>query len=490
MPLDSPKYLGFLLLVWTLFQWLPAGRCRRLFLLAASYGFYIGLSGIYAVCLVLVSAVGFGGALALQRPAVKNHRGKLLATLCLLALAPLLCFKYLAFMLGIAAAATGIEPPSFLLSLLLPIGISFFTFAALGYLIDVYLEVVDPVRDPLRIALFLAFFPVITAGPIERANGLLPQLEFDKPPPRQALFDGLRLIFIGLVLKVVFANTLAAPVNAVYQAPASVIPLEKVFTLIFYMFYVYADFAGYSLIAIGSALLFGLRVRPNFHQPFLSETVSEFWRNWHMSLSFWVRDYIFSPLRMRWRDHRDLGLIGALLVAFLVIGIWHGAGWGYVLFGLAHGIVVSVSTLTLAKRDRVIAALGIPLPLVSVGRMLVTFVVVMLIFVLYRAHTLEDAATIYSGVVSPQLFAQIATLGNAVLAQRPSGLTFKAISPDSMGWLLIGMIAIGDVLARRRIAIESLPRLLRYALYNLGAAALLYMWATERIPQPFQYYNF
>jgi D-alanyl-lipoteichoic acid acyltransferase DltB (MBOAT superfamily) len=490
MPLDSPKYLGFLLIVWLAFRALPHGMPRRLLLIAASYGFYVSLSGAYVVCLLAVSALAYGGAHALNLAAVKTHRGKLFAALCILMLAPLLVFKYLDFILQIGWPASGGGPPV-ALRLLLPIGISFFTFAALGYLIDVYLDVVEPERDPVRVGLFLAFFAVITAGPIERANGLLRQLELDREVPPQALFDGARLILIGLVLKVVFANTLAVPINSIYDAPASVIPLELAFALIYFMFYIYADFSGYTLIAIGSALLFGLRVRPNFHQPFLSQTVPEFWRNWHMSLSSWVRDYIFTPLRMRWRTRRDPGMVAALVIAFVVIGVWHGAGWGYAIFGLAHGVVVAVSTVTLARRDRLIVRLGIPRALVSASRVVATFVLVMLIFVVYRARTLDDAMAIYTGVFSWRLLAECGELLGAALGVATSGaLSFREISPVSGGWILIALIVAGDVVARRRVALERLPRLPRYVLYNLGAAALIYVWVSVSVPQAFYYYNF
>jgi alginate O-acetyltransferase complex protein AlgI len=486
MSLSDPRYLLFLLVATVVFYALRPGTPRVVLLLAASYLFYFRLSGYYGLVLVVVTAATFAGGRLLAAPSFKARRGALFASVCVIVLAPLLVFKYLGFIAS--ALHLSLHPPAF--TAFLPIGISFFTFAALGYLIDVYLEVGEPERDPLRLALFLAFFPLVTAGPIERGARLLPQFELDARFTSERGLAALRLIFVGLILKVLFADTLIGPVNAVYAAPADYVPLEKLFALVHYMFYIYADFAGYSLIAIGSAKLLGLEVTPNFRQPFLSNSVPEFWRNWHISLSSWVRDYLFTPMRMHWRRYPTAGMVAALMLSFLILGVWHGAGWGFVLFGLFHGLLVVGSTYTLKRRDALWSAVGMPAPMVQGGRVVLTFILVMLTFVVYKAGSLHDARLIYRDVLSADLFRNIWYTVQIRLHHPGEPLALKAIMLRSPGWLIILVIIAGDVLARRNVTLEKMPVVVQLVLYNVGVALLLYAWTARNAAQPFLYYQF
>ena len=335
MSFTDPLYFAFLTGVFLLYYMLEPGLPRRLLLLAASYYFYFELSGGYLLVLLLVTVVTYYGALAMRSPQTEKRGFQIFALVILLALIPLLVFKYLGALLTFGG--DGIPTVNSLrgefATLALPIGISFFTFAALGYLIDVYLEVVEPERDFGRVALFLAFFPVVSAGPIERAGRFMSQFDLAAKFSADRALSALRLILIGLVLKMIFADILQKPCDTIFAAPGNWPPLVRLIGLVDFVFYLYADFAGYSLIAIGSARLLGLEVRPNFMQPFLSATVPEFWRKWHISLSSWVRDYLFSPLRMEWRRQGNLGMAAALLLSFIILGVWHGAKWGFFFFG-------------------------------------------------------------------------------------------------------------------------------------------------------------
>jgi alginate O-acetyltransferase complex protein AlgI len=491
MSLGDPTYLLFLGITVAVFYMLRDGQYRCAWLLIASYLFYFNLSSFYASVLALVTAIAYVGGLLLDPRNQARHRGVLFATTCVALLLPLIVFKYLGFLLGIAFSLAGYRLGNALpLTLVLPIGISFFTFAALGYLIDVYLEVIEPERRPLSFALFVAFFPLVTAGPIERGNGLLPQFEFHKPFSSERAFSAFRLIVLGLFLKIVCADNLQKPVDEFFAAPSGFIPIEKLFGLIHYGFYAYADFAGYSLIAIGSAALFGLNVRPNFRQPFLSTSIPEFWRNWHISLSSWVRDYLFTPIQVRSRNSPKGGTIAALMISFLVIGVWHGAAWGFILFGLMHGTLAVASNYTLKFRDNVWSFLGIPAPAVHFWRVVCTFFLVMLTFVVFRANSLADAAAIYRDLTPFPLLRNAWHVVNQVLFSPNGSNGSKVIGLQSWTWGVLGMLIVGDILARNKFTLEKFPRLVQFAAYNLGALLIMYGWISAGAGTPFLYYRF
>ena len=484
MSLSDPAYLLFLSLVFVLHYLLRKGEPRRILLLAASYFFYVQLSKSYVFLLLFVTCVTYFGAKLLRSRENDNKQGPRLFWLtATIIIAPLIVFKYL-------GAFPALSFQGNLSSLAVPIGISFFTFAALGYLADVYLGVIEPESSPTRVALFLAFFPLVSAGPIKRAGRFMPQMELDADFSSERTITALRLIFVGLIMKVVFANTLADPINAVYANPGAVSPIERLCATLFYPFYVYSDFGGYSLIAIGSAKLFGLEVRANFHQPFLSATVPEFWRNWHISLSSWVRDYIFSPLRMGWRRYSNLGMAGALLVSFVVIGIWHGAKWGYLVFGAMHGAMVIVSAFTLSWRDKFWARTGIPDWVVRVPRVITTFSLVTLTYVVFRADSLSQAMQIYQAVFSLGPFRDLATILSSLLHHHVDTAAFGTLKGFVLCSWTIPCLVAGDILARRKIVFEKIPAIVQVAGYNYGLLLILAEWLTHYGTQPFVYYKF
>jgi alginate O-acetyltransferase complex protein AlgI len=485
MSLSDPSYFLLLSVVFVLFYILRKGEPRRILLLASSYFFYVQLSKIYIFLLLFVTCVTYFGAKLLRSRDDEKHGARLFWLAAAIVVTPLIVFKYL-------GAFPALSFQGNLSSLALPIGISFFTFAALGYLADVYLGVIEPEASPTRVALFLAFFPLVSAGPIERAGRFMPQLELDADFASDRTTTALRLMFVGLIMKVVFANTLADPINAVYSNPGAFSSIERLCAVLFYPFYVYSDFGGYSLIAIGSAKLFGLEVRANFHQPFLSATVPEFWRNWHISLSSWVRDYIFAPLSMGWRRYSKLGLAGALLISFLVIGIWHGAKWGYVVFGAMHGALVITSAFTLSRRDKFWAGAGVPAWVVRVPRVIITFFLVTLTYVVFRADTLSQAMQVYQTVFSLGPFRDLATIISNVFHHRIDAAlaTFGTLKGFALCSWTIPCLIVGDILARRKFVVEKIPGIVQVAGYNYGLLLILAEWLTHYGTQPFVYYKF
>jgi alginate O-acetyltransferase complex protein AlgI len=481
MSLSDPAYFVFLFFVFVLYFLLRKGEPRRILLLVASYVFYFQLSKIYVSVLLFVTCVTYIGAKLLRSPAAEKRGSILFWLSAAILVGPLIVFKYLAVFLAIAVHGH-------LSALAFPIGISFFTFASLGYLVDVYLGVAEPEDSPSRVALFVAFFPLVSAGPIERAGRFMPQLDLDTSFSSDRTITALRLMFIGLIMKVVFADTLAGPINAVYGDPGACSSIERLCATLFYPFYLYADFAGYSLIAIGSAKLFGLEVAANFRQPFLSTTVPEFWRSWHISLSSWVRDYIFSPLRMSWRRYSNLGMAAALLGSFLILGAWHGAKWGFLVFGAMHGSMVVVSTFTLSWRDKFWATVGVPSSALSVPRGIITYFLVALAFVVFRADSLSQAMQIYQGIFSAGLVHDAATI---LAGLRNHVSISSAILKDFLicSWVIPCLLG-GDILVRKKLVPERLPAIVQIVGYNYGLLLILSEWLTHYGTQPFVYYKF
>jgi alginate O-acetyltransferase complex protein AlgI len=486
MSLSDPAYIGYFASVFVLFYLLPGGTARLLLLLAASLGFYFNLAGVYISVLLFVAAVAYTGGLLLQRLAGNSHCRLIFIAALLAAVAPLMMFKYLGFFYD----SVGIALPDWIAGLALPVGLSFFTFAAIGYLIDVKLALLTAERNPLRLALFVAFFPLVTAGPIERGGRLLPQFGLDVQFSSARALAGLRLIFIGIVLKVLFADTLAVPVATVFGAPESSLPLEKFAAVIFFAFNLYADFAGYSLIAIGCANMLGIEVQPNFRQPFLSPTIPEFWRTWHMSLSFWVRDYLFLPLRAHWRRAGHKGMIAATLLSFSILGLWHGAGWQFVILGLAFGALAVGSTYTLRYRDAAYAALGVPPWFVRIVRAIITFILVALVLVLFRVNFLGDALLFYRDIFSFELLTDLWSTIKFALFHQGAPLDVPMVTAYWADWLLIAAIVAGDILVRNRFTLAKCPVLLQVITYNVGATLIVYQWVSNSVPPPFLYYKF
>jgi D-alanyl-lipoteichoic acid acyltransferase DltB (MBOAT superfamily) len=279
---------------------------------------------------------------------------------------------------------------------ILPVGISFYTFQSLSYTIDVFRGEQPAERNLGKYALFVSFFPQLVAGPIERSTALLPQFDEHHQFNYDRVVSGLRLMAWGLFKKIVVADQLAVLVNGVYNEPSGLVGPHFVLATVFFAFQIYCDFSGYSDVAIGAAQVLGFKLMMNFNRPYVAQSVSEFWSRWHISLSTWFRDYLYIPLGgnrasvPRWYVN--------VMVVFLVSGLWHGAKWTFVVWGVLHGIYLIFSLITKSFRERAAIACGLKrVPLLHAAlRTLVVFALVCFAWIFFRANSLTDAMYIVS----------------------------------------------------------------------------------------------
>jgi len=364
---------------------------RKGLLLGASYFFYGAWNPPFVGLLLFSTGLDFAAARAIAGSERPQARRAWLAASAVGNLGVLAFFKYGDFL---AESLWGLVPegvpyPDFLARIVLPVGISFYTFQSLGYTIDVYRGRRDPARHLADFALYVAFFPQLVAGPIVRATELLPQIESPRFPTGGDLHAGLHQAARGFAKKVLVADGLAVYVDAVYAAPAAYGALDHWLALYAFAFQIYCDFSGYSDIAIGCARMLGYEVPPNFRLPYLACGPADFWRRWHISLSTWLRDYLYIPLGGS-RGSAG-GTYANLAVTMLLGGLWHGAAWGFVLWGAYHGAWLALHRALC--RDR--GWLRMPRALSRV----LTFHGVCLGWVFFRAETWERSQMVLRGLV-------------------------------------------------------------------------------------------
>ena len=481
MSFTSPAFVLFFLL----FFWLSPnlrGQARKVFLLGASYLFYACWNAPLVLLLVGSSALDYSLGRALGRTADPRRRRLLLGLSLAGNLGALAFFKYFDFFAESAAAglqALGLAVSAPTLGVILPVGISFYTFQTLGYTVDVYRGRQEPCSSPLDFALYVAFFPQLVAGPIERASRLLPQLRgLDS---RRADPSGWALIALGAAKKVVLADNLAPLVDAVYADPEHAYAPALWFATYAFAVQIYCDFSGYSDIAVGVARLMGVELAQNFRAPYAALGPADFWRRWHVSLSSWLRDYLYIPLGGSrggaLRTARNLAL------TMLLGGLWHGAAWHFVLWGAWHGGLLVLFRAALWDRLRArLRGLG---PLVALVRWLIFFHLVCLGWALFRAASLADCGAIFRKLLDlPRL-----DLGAWLTTVEASGearvLTLWAAVIAGVVLVQVVGRAGSDSWAAR---IWRLPPALRF----LVLVALLYacVLLAPEAPQPFIYFQF
>ena len=343
MLFNSFSYALFLPVVFLLY-WLPFGKFRlswqNVLLLVASYVFYCSWDWRFAFLITFTSASSFFTALLIEKGQAGSRKFwaalNIIINLCILGF-----FKYAGFFVDSFKALAGlfgwtITGPS--IQIILPVGISFYTFQALGYTIDVYRGKIAASRNILRFFTFVAFFPQLVAGPIERASRLLPQFDQERRFDYRQAVDGFSLILKGLFLKIVIADRLGVFVDGVYNNPAGASGLSVVMAVVFFAFQLYTDFYSYSEIARGSAKLLGMELMLNFRRPYQSGSFKEFWKRWHISLSSWFMDYVYIPLGGNRKG--AVRRVFNVFVVFLLSGLWHGASWTFVAWGLCCGFFI------------------------------------------------------------------------------------------------------------------------------------------------------
>lgn len=333
MSFNSIAFAVFLLIVFLLYWKIPK-KNQWILLLVSSYYFYMSWKAKYVFLILFTTLVSYLCGLLLGRTEEIKKKRFILGCALFICLGILFLFKYFNFFSGIFGSimqALSIPLHPITLSLLLPVGISFYTFQTLSYVIDVYRGDVPPEKHLGKYATFISFFPQLVAGPIERTYNLLPQIKQEHHFKYEDAVYGLRQMLWGFFKKIVIADTLAQYVDKVYDAPFSYKGGVLLIVSIFFSFQIYCDFSAYSDIAIGTARLLGIRLMENFKSPYFSESVTEFWRRWHISLSTWFRDYVYIPLGGN-RKGKIRKYINTL-ITFLLSGLWHGANGTYVLWG-------------------------------------------------------------------------------------------------------------------------------------------------------------
>lgn len=403
MSFTSPAFLVFFLLFFWLWPGLR-GRPRQHLLLAASYLFYASWSAPLLLLLIGSTLLDFNVARAIGRSDDPTRRRRLLALSIAGNLGVLAFFKYSNFFVDSAAAGLhtlGLDLGAPTLGIILPVGISFYTFQTLGYTIDVYRRRLAPCASPLDFALYVAYFPQLVAGPIERAGHLLPQLQrLGEPEPPRPDLSGFGLIALGCFKKVVLADNLAPIVDAVYADPGNAWAPALWFATYAFAFQIYCDFSGYSDIAVGVARLMGVSLMQNFRAPYAALGPADLWRRWHISLSTWLRDYLYLPLggnrRGPARTARNL------LLTMLLGGLWHGAAWHFVLWGAYHGLLLVIFRPGFWDRLYQRLTLRVGRPVVDLVRWLGFFHLVCLGWALFRAPTFADCGVILGKLLDPR----------------------------------------------------------------------------------------
>jgi D-alanyl-lipoteichoic acid acyltransferase DltB (MBOAT superfamily) len=428
--------------------WLLRGYKRQnLLLLVASYVFYGAWDVRFLLLMWFTTLVDYVVGRRLQREGDERVRQRILIVSLVVNLGVLATFKYFGFFtdsFADLASSVGVQINQPTLQLLLPIGISFYTFHGISYTVDVYRRHIDAVADLPTFAVFVAYFPQLVAGPIGRATVQLPQFQHDRTPPNgDQARSGVWLILIGLVKKIVVADSLAPMVNGAWAGVEGQSALSLVLAAIGFSLQIYGDFSGYTDIARGVSRLFGIELLRNFDQPYLSRNIAEFWRRWHISLSTWLRDYLYVPLggNRRGASRTSFNLFATMLLG----GLWHGAAWTFVIWGALHGAFLMVSH----RRNRPIRT-----GLRSIPSVVVTFGLVTFAWIFFRADSLRSAvdfivgiATLRGGSTDWSLLVLLAFVGPLVLlidlAQRVKGDdAFLASLPSPIQGVTVGAASL------------------------------------------------
>jgi alginate O-acetyltransferase complex protein AlgI len=381
----------------TPFKW------RWVTLLAASFFFYINIKPVYVLLLTGVICSTYLFTRLIGNTTNESRKTLYLVTNIILVLLPLFFFKY--FTVTNNAMIQLMESwnlrwPLPEIKYMLPIGISFYTFMALGYTIDVYNEEMDAEPNIGLVALFISFFPLILSGPIERARNMLPQFRDFHPIDYENVTLGLKMMLWGYFMKLVVADRIGIYVDVVYSNIAGNNGSSLLIASVLYPFQVYADLGGYSLIAIGTARVMGLKVMQNFKRPFFSTTMAEFWRRWHISLISWLTDYVYTPLSFKFRKYKIWGIVIALMLTFLISGIWHGAALTFIIWGLLQGTFLSFEALTINKRSKLEIKYNLNKKSVYIlAGMFVVYLVFTVSQVFARSKNIDEAFLIFHKVL-------------------------------------------------------------------------------------------
>ncbi len=478
MSFISIEFVALFALTCSLFFLLPTYP-RILFLVLVSYLFYGFWNPSYIFLILTSTLVDYTLSLLISKTDNQKARVSYLVMSIVTNLSILFVFKYYNFFMdSLTTMGTfmgfQVIPPS--LEFLLPVGISFYTFQSIAYTIDVFRGEVEPEQNLLVFMAYIAFFPQLVAGPIERASNMLPQFRQNVTFDYTRIVEGLRLVMWGTIKKVVIGDRLGVYVNQIYGSPEQYTGLPFIVATVFFAFQIYCDFSGYSDIAIGVAKILGFDLMENFRQPYFSRSISEFWRRWHISLSTWFRDYLYIPLGGN-RVTLTRNLFN-LMVVFVVSGLWHGANWTFVIWGAIHGIILCVEVL---QRQITTNWMQRIRQLITPFQVAITFLIVSLAWVFFRADNLTDALYILRTI--PAI--DVANFQSSYTSLSPNYLLISTT--------LIGVLLIMDWLDSRYNAIKSIekvPTVVRWSLYYVAVAAIFVALNSNIIIQEFIYFQF
>ncbi len=492
MLFSSISFLFFMTAVFLIYWALPH-QYRWAGLLAANVFFYASWDIRYLAVIVFTTLVSYFGAIFMEKASDAKKKKLLFAAGTIVTLFLLLLFKYANFALYsvekvLRIFAVPVQETT--LRLLMPVGISFYTFQMVGYLADVYKGKIPAERHLGKYALFVSFFPNISSGPIERAGNILPQIEKKKKFDYDTAVYGARLILLGLLKKLVFADSMSKYVDVVFDNVTEHSGFSLILATLLFTFQIYCDFSGYSDMAIGVAKLLGFDLMTNFKFPYWSSSVKEFWSRWHISLSTWFRDYVYIPLggnRVS-KKRRNLNLI----LTFLASGLWHGASWTFVLWGGIHGIYQVIENTVKdfsGKRKAAASRTGklekqpyrAALRLRHAGSILLTFAAVSFAWMFFRANSISDAVYILRNLFPLGSFTE--AMGQ---------MTMSKLSIAKTGASIVFLMAY-DYFSMRHDLLRELSRLklpLRWALYIATAVLVIVLKIHNGVTQEFIYFKF
>ena len=439
MVVNSINFLIFFSVVFVGYYFVLSGKrmAQNSLLLLASYFFY-GFAEWKMLPLLIIATVVFfflGITIAKYNSSSVKKASTFTTLGVILGIGLLLYFKYLNFFIQSFSDffnALGLQTHWGLLSIVMPLGISFFTFKLIAYVIEIYRGRIQPSRNFVDFAVYIAFFPTILSGPIDRPNTLLEQLSRGRVFDYDLALIGLKRIFWGMFMKMCVADRLAIYGDAIFNNADQHNGTSLAFATLLYPIQLYADFAGYSEMAIGVGALLGLKITENFKRPFFSQNIAEYWRKWHISLTGWLTDYVFMPLNIYFRNIEKWGSIFAIIITFVLIGFWHGADWKFALFGLYHGLLyipLMLSGAFFKKNKMKKTKSGLPTFNV-ITKMFGTFLLVAFGLILFRTTGLDQTILVTQKIFTSwgSLFVDSKTLINGLLCM--TILLFKDVRDE------------------------------------------------------------
>lgn len=475
MLFNSYEFLIFFPVVVLIYYLLPK-KMRYIWLLVTSYYYYMCWDAKYALLIASSTVITYFSGILLERVQRKELPSELLQARkkwvvfgsFAINIGILFFFKYFEWVLDNISLLSG-HSLALPFSIVLPVGISFYTFQALSYTMDVYRGEIKPEKNFLRYALFVSFFPQLVAGPIERSKNLLGQLDCDKPLNYENARSGLQLMLWGFFEKIVIADKVAIMVNTVFNNVTNYSGSTILFAMILFAIQIYCDFGGYSHIAIGAARVFNITLMDNFKQPYFSTSIKEFWRRWHISLSTWFRDYLYIPMGgsrcSKTRKYFNL------FITFLVSGLWHGASWHFVIWGCLHGIYQILGEMTKKMRMKLPKLLHMKTDCFSfkLGQIIINFLLVDFAWMFFRANNLGDAFLICKKLLT---------------GMNPSELisdTFYSLGLNAQEWYYvltaIMILLLVDLLHEKQISLSKIfakqNLLFRWAVYYAAIVGII-----------------